>query len=373
MSIQLFPGTRAGVPKMVIVLTDGHSARAPKEIADTMRAQGITMVAVSVTPRPYVDEAELLQIAGDQSRVFTPRNAHVWQYLELALKYLFQEFESELMKHVGFGCEGLELGPDAKPRVRGATDVTCDANSITFTVRTQRPMHGLMYAQHFHDIPECTLVNDGSSREVSITFHDGQCGLYKTPSQSRDGYNFNITVILQFHPLIITRADQGLDVNCFFAQPLTPQEMNRVTKSVADTDCSYRIHRYSPSQCVALDAKVGETLFHKWQCDSPPMYKYLVHDCWVKSEKSSVQILDNEGCEIDHHFLETPNYSRFNKQGLEEYVFQEMSVFKFPGEGNVIFHCKISLCDMDAAASPCIAQVGVTAGWKKSRELPLDE
>ncbi|EYC42288.1 hypothetical protein Y032_0537g3123 [Ancylostoma ceylanicum] len=78
-------------------------------------------------------------------------------------------------------------------------------------------------------------------------------------------------------------------------------------------------------------------------------------------------------CEIDHHFLETPNYSRFNKQGLEEYVFQEMSVFKFPGEGNVIFHCKISLCDMDAAASPCIAQVGVTAGWKKSRELPLDE
>ncbi|KAL6726331.1 hypothetical protein Aduo_008316 [Ancylostoma duodenale] len=345
-------GTRAGVPKMVIVLTDGHSARAPKEIAEKMRAQGITMVAVSVTPRPYVDEAELLQIAGDQSRVFTPRNAH--------------EFEAELMKHVGFGCEGLELGPDAKPRVRGATDVTCDANSITFTVRTQRPMHGLMYAQHFHDIPECSLVNDGSSREVSITFHDGQCGLYKTPSQSRDGYNFNITVILQFHPLIITRADQGLDVNCFFPQPLTPQEMNRVTKSVADTDCSYRIHRYSPSQCVALDAKVGETLFHKWQCDSPPMYKYLVHDCWVKSERSSVQILDNEGCEIDHHFLETPNYSRFNKQGIEEYVFQEMSVFKFPGEGNVIFHCKISLCDMDAAASPCIAQVPPRCPKKKT-------
>ncbi|ETN77043.1 von Willebrand factor type A domain protein [Necator americanus] len=162
-------GTRLSVPKMVIILTDGHSARAPKEIAETMRAQGITILAVSVTPRPYVDEAELLQIAGEQSRVFTPRNAH--------------EFEAELMKHVGFGCEGLELGPDSKPRVRGATDVTCNSNSVTFTVRTQRPMHGLMYAQHFHDIPECTVRNDGSSREVSITFYDGQCGLYKTPSQ----------------------------------------------------------------------------------------------------------------------------------------------------------------------------------------------
>ncbi|VDM66913.1 unnamed protein product, partial [Strongylus vulgaris] len=92
-------GTRANVPKMVIILTDGHSARSPKEIADAMRAEGITIVAVSVTPRPYVDEAELLEIAGDQSRVFIPRNIH--------------EFETELMKHVGFGCEGLELGPDA--------------------------------------------------------------------------------------------------------------------------------------------------------------------------------------------------------------------------------------------------------------------
>ncbi|KAK6055021.1 von Willebrand factor type A domain protein [Cooperia oncophora] len=70
-------GLRQGVPKMVIVLTDGHSARSPKEIAQAMRAQGITILAVSVTPRPYVDEAELLMITGDQTRVFTPRNAQV--------------------------------------------------------------------------------------------------------------------------------------------------------------------------------------------------------------------------------------------------------------------------------------------------------
>ncbi|KHJ83289.1 hypothetical protein OESDEN_17014 [Oesophagostomum dentatum] len=139
---------------MVIVLTDGHSARSPKQIAADMRAQGITILAVSVTPRPYVDEAELLLIAGDQSRVFTPRNAH--------------EFEAELMKHVGFGCEGLELGPDAKPRVRGATDVTCDSNSITLTVRTQRPMHGLMYAQHFNDEPGCMLVSLSSFEQQNL-------------------------------------------------------------------------------------------------------------------------------------------------------------------------------------------------------------
>ncbi|VDL84595.1 unnamed protein product [Nippostrongylus brasiliensis] len=336
-------GMREGVPKMIIVLTDGHSATTPKDIAAKLRQEGVTMLAVSVTPRPYVDEAELLHIAGHQSRVFIPSNT--------------QNFEGELMKHVGFGCQGVDLGPDAKPRVRGATDVTCDAHSVTFTVRTQRAMHGLMYAHHYHDDHQCTLVSDGKSREVSITFREGRCGLTKTPSVRGDGYNFNITVILQFHPLIITRADQGLDVNCFYRQPLSPLEITRTSKNAADTQCSYRLHRYSPTQCVALDAKVGETMFHKWHCDSPPNFKYLVHDCYAKSDKVTVQILDSEGCEIDHHFIETPNYSLFDHPNEDSYVFQEMSVFKFPGEGNVLFQCRISLCDTESGTSPCMNQV----------------
>ncbi|KAK6038578.1 hypothetical protein COOONC_23917, partial [Cooperia oncophora] len=161
-----------------------------------------------------------------------------------------------------------------------------------------------------------------------------------------DGYNFNITVILQFHPIIITRADQGLEVSCFYQQPLSPQEITRVAKNIALSKhlrfCTYRIHRYSPTQCVALDAKVGETLFHKWQCDSlGPELSFFV----------------SFRCEIDHHFLETPNYSRLGHPQEETYVFQEMSVFKFPGEGDVYFQCKISLCDMEGGTMPCTKQV----------------
>lgn len=94
--------------------------------------------------------------------------------------------------------------------------------------------------------------------------------------QKRDGYQFNISVILQFHPLILTRADQGLDVSCFFAQPITRQELDRsVIRSVAETSCRYTLHRFNPTQCVALDAKVGETLYHRWSCDSRKYEKNL--------------------------------------------------------------------------------------------------
>lgn len=58
-------------------------------------------------------------------------------------------------------------------------------------------------------------------------------------------------------------------------------------------------------------------------------------------------------CEVDQHFLETPNYSRFKDYPEDSYVFQEMSVFKFPGDGDLLFHCKISLCNMNDPNAPC--------------------
>lgn len=76
---------------------------------------------------------------------------------------------------------------------------------------------------------------------------------------------------------------------------------------MADTQCNYRLHRFGPNDCIALDAKVGESLFHKWQCDTrkflslfkinflAPNYHYLIHDCYASSEKQHIQILDNDG------------------------------------------------------------------------------
>uniref|UniRef100_A0AC34QTC8 Uncharacterized protein n=1 Tax=Panagrolaimus sp. JU765 TaxID=591449 RepID=A0AC34QTC8_9BILA len=332
--------TRPNVPKLVLVITDGRSAKPPNVVAKALRDSGVHLIAVSMSYPPDSDERELLAIADNAAHAFTPKN--------------MQHFESLFLHYVGFGCPGLVLGPNSTPRVRGATDVSCGPNSVTFTVRTQKPMNGLMYAQLFHDDAKCIHVANGNTRELTITFLEGTCGLSKTPSPNLDGYNYNITVILQFHPLIITRADHGLDVSCFYKQPISINDVGRVSmKRLVDTQCTYRLHRFGPNDCAALDAKVGESLFHKWQCDSPPNYEYLVHDCFVRSDRKSAQILDSNGCEIDGLFLETPDYSRFQKPRRgDPFVFQEMSVFKFPGDDNVVFQCKVSLCNMESN-DPC--------------------
>ncbi|KHJ84119.1 hypothetical protein OESDEN_16171 [Oesophagostomum dentatum] len=43
-----------------------------------------------------------------------------------------------------------------------------------------------------------------------------------------------------------------------------------------------------------------------------------------------------------------------------------MSVFKFPGDGNIIFQCKISICDMENGTSPCSSQVPPRCTKKQS-------
>ena len=76
----------------------------------------------------------------------------------------------------------------------------------------------------------------------------------------------------------------------------------------------------------------------------------------MSSDRKSFPFLDSNGCEVDAHFLEVPDYSRFQEQVTDtsqRYVYQEMSVFKFPGESNVVFQCKISFCDM-TSTNKCV-------------------
>uniref|UniRef100_A0A914VWI4 Uncharacterized protein n=1 Tax=Plectus sambesii TaxID=2011161 RepID=A0A914VWI4_9BILA len=345
-------GVRKGVKRVAIVITDGHSARSPRAMASRLQNENVTVFAVSQTPNPTVDESELLVIARDKSRVFTPRN--------------LQSFETEFLQYIGFGCPGLKLGPNSKPSIRGATDVSCTPNSLTVTIRTQKPMNGLIYAQQYSEDSKCVQVASNEKRETTLTLLEGTCGLQKTPSVNGDGYNWNVTVMLQFHPLVITKVDQGLDINCFTPARVSQAEIGRSTiKKPGDTQCSYRIHRYGPEECAALDAQVGDNLFHKWECDNPPNYQFLVHDCEVTSTIKTAPFIDSNGCTIDPFILETPDYSRLvTPRKGDAYVFQEMSAFKFPNQGDIQFRCKISLCDMESGAE-CTKMIAPKCGDKR--------
>lgn len=70
-------GARAGVPKLVVLLTDGSQTRDadavdPGLVADEMRATGVKLIVIGIGSR--VDRKELLHLAGGASNVYQASN-----------------------------------------------------------------------------------------------------------------------------------------------------------------------------------------------------------------------------------------------------------------------------------------------------------
>ncbi len=70
-------GARAGVPKILFVLTDGAQtndidAVDPSEIAKTIRESGVTVIVIGIGSK--VKTGELTRIAGDQSKMYLAKN-----------------------------------------------------------------------------------------------------------------------------------------------------------------------------------------------------------------------------------------------------------------------------------------------------------
>uniref|UniRef100_A0A915CL61 Cuticlin N-terminal domain-containing protein n=1 Tax=Ditylenchus dipsaci TaxID=166011 RepID=A0A915CL61_9BILA len=96
-------------------------------------------------------------------------------------------------------------------------DFTEVVTRMSFTGRTRNRIDHVCIAC----LTFSSLTANGNSRELTISFADGTCVLIKSPSPQLDGYQFNVTIILQFHPLMVTRADQRLDVYYFHEQQIS--------------------------------------------------------------------------------------------------------------------------------------------------------
>ncbi len=77
---------------------------------------------------------------------------------------------------------------------------------------------------------------------------------------------FNTTMVVQFHPQVVTAADQALAVDCLLPAPVLNEAISEEFKEFPKpSDCNYRILKGHQS-CLALDGSVGETVSHQWKC-----------------------------------------------------------------------------------------------------------
>lgn len=206
------------VPKVVIVLTDGHSQTPVLDAAKILRKARpkLTVFAVSVTSPLETDSEELRNITADPGLYYDSST--------------LIQFESRFKEFVSKGCPGGGAIQISAPIVRQPTSISCTDNSVTLRVKTRNPFLGRLYISGHFDDPSCGVTGNGTQTEVELTIVHGTCGLRRQiEDNGPPRVQWKGLAVLQFHPIVMTQADHGVDLSCTRTNPNAAQRVAELT------------------------------------------------------------------------------------------------------------------------------------------------
>ncbi|KRX88249.1 Cuticlin-1 [Trichinella pseudospiralis] len=259
--------------------------------------------------------------------------------------------------------------------VIGEPQVECGEREIRVSVRTSKPFHGRMFirgnsqrAECARDFTQTRLSSSENATHVQMTLDYNACGTERIRSLSPKGVTYASTVVLQFHKIFITHGDKSFHIRCFYAEldaTVTSQfEVGHIpTTSIEMTmdppKCSYTVRSNSFNGPVVRSAKVGDEVFHRWECTGnngnfqfQPLHFWTIHRIFtymqiftvclctavlLKINKVEIQKLSTV---TDRELLPELLYN--NDLGL---AYARTEVFKYPDYSFVHFKCQIKICN----------------------------
>uniref|UniRef100_A0A0N5A3A3 ZP domain-containing protein n=1 Tax=Parastrongyloides trichosuri TaxID=131310 RepID=A0A0N5A3A3_PARTI len=225
----------------------------------------------------------------------------------------------------------------------GEPKIDCGHGQISFNIRTKNGAPSSIFVKGNSESEECSFKNT-----LNASIHLDKCNMRRKREVSPDGVAYSMTVIVQMHPLFITKLDRAYNVHCFYMEANKEVNMefnvSDIPTNVLDAkpdlpECFYTVHKDSPNGPVLHYAHIGMSIFHVWECQSSA-FAMLVHSCQVFDGQGNEQMLiDKNGCSTDKYLMPELTYSDDKTK-----TFAPSSAFNFPDRNSVYFKCQIKLC-----------------------------
>uniref|UniRef100_A0A914MBS7 ZP domain-containing protein n=1 Tax=Meloidogyne incognita TaxID=6306 RepID=A0A914MBS7_MELIC len=223
-------------------------------------------------------------------------------------------------------------------------EITCGPGVVHFTVNTRRGNASAVYVRGQSHNEDCTFHN-----KRNVTIELAKCNVRrKREINPNPGIAYQMTIVVQLHPLFVTKVDRAYNVNCFYKEK--PQDVS-VDFGVSDIvtqqlysepllpACTYSVHRDSPNGPRVKYTHVGEQLYHVWECPSR-MYSMLLYNCQaVDGKGAEFAIIDANGCSKDEFLMPQITYTVERTKAMAA-----SAAFNFPDRNTMSFTCKIKLC-----------------------------
>lgn len=232
----------------------------------------------------------------------------------------------------------------------GDPQVECQDTMVSLTFTTEKPFTGRVYVKGLADDDRCSqnFATNVDQNKFSMLVQNGDCAMARQRvSGALEGIMFSLTVVVSFHGTFVTKVDRAYRCMCFF------QNIKRVTNLIDISDigttalldtakmptCTYSIHSGSPNGPLLRYAKVGDKIFHAWECDDDAQ-GFLVHSCWVNDGRGQrFDLLDIDGCAVDPIIQADIKYDASLTR-----AFVETHGYKFSDTSVLNYQCVLELC-----------------------------
>ncbi|VDN53434.1 unnamed protein product [Dracunculus medinensis] len=178
-------------------------------------------------------------------------------------------------------------------------EIDCGHSAIMIKVKTSRQKPSYIFAKGYFRKEGCIFNNTDTAN-----FTLEQCNINKKRQINPRGMAYSMTVIVQLHPLFITKVDRAYNIRCFYmeANKIVDAELDvsELTTSILDSghvmpQCSYTLHRDSANGPILRYARVGDIIYHVWDCPSD-VYVMLVHSCFIlDGQGGEHKVIDSYG------------------------------------------------------------------------------
>jgi len=244
----------------------------------------------------------------------------------------------------------VAAGAEIDNHLVGDPVVDCQDTMVSLTFTTEKAFTGRVYVKGLVDDDRCSrnFATNVDQNKFSMMVPTGDCAMARQRvSGVLEGIMFSLTVVVSFHGTFVTKVDRAYRCMCFF------RNIKRVTNildisAIGTTElldtakmptCTYSIHFGSPTGPLARYAKVGDKIFHVWECDDETQ-GFLVHSCWVNDGRGHrFDLLDIDGCAVDPIIQADIKY----EPSLTK-AYVETHGYKFSDTSVLNYQCVVELC-----------------------------
>ncbi|KAJ1360372.1 hypothetical protein KIN20_019325 [Parelaphostrongylus tenuis] len=221
--------------------------------------------------------------------------------------------------------------------------IECGHGKLSVAVSTQKQPPSHVFAKGHFNRPECSFRNT-----TQAVFDFEKCDINRKREVNPRGMAFSMTIVVQLHPLFITKVDRAFHVRCFYieAEKAVGAQIgvNELATAVVSSEsakptCRYTLHKESSNGPLVKLAQVGDLIYHVWDCPSE-VYGMMIHDCSiVDGQGNNHTVIDSQGCSTDTFLMPELTYSSDLTKS-----FTAASAFNFPDQQSVYFNCQVRIC-----------------------------